>query len=79
MVALYKLKKQKPGDCVSRHTAECGAAQETRGARQTSVYFTGVKKPPFHASVAQHSLNRNTRNYMREFPRDGAPTIPNLS
>jgi len=25
----------------------CRAAQETWGARQTSVYFTGVKKTPF--------------------------------
>jgi len=31
----------------SRHTVVCRAAQETRGAWQTSVYFTGVKKTPF--------------------------------
>ena len=32
---------------ISRHTVVCRAAQETRSARQTSVYFTGVKKTPF--------------------------------
>ena len=32
--------------CRSRHTVVCCAAQETWGARQASVYFTGVKKTP---------------------------------
>ena len=31
----------------SIHTVVCRAAQETRGAWQTSVYFTGVNKIPF--------------------------------
>ena len=31
----------------SRHTVVCCAAQETWGTRQTSVYFTGVKKMLF--------------------------------
>jgi len=31
----------------SRHMAVCRAAQETQGARQTSMYFTGVKKTSF--------------------------------
>jgi len=34
-------------DIISRHTVVCRVAQETRGARQTSVYFTGAKKTPF--------------------------------
>ena len=32
---------------LSRYTVVCRAAQETRGTRQTSVYFTGVKKTLF--------------------------------
>jgi len=32
---------------LSRHTVVCRAAKETWGARQASVYFTGVKKTPF--------------------------------
>jgi len=32
---------------VSRHTVVCHAAQETRDAKQTSVYFTGIKKTSF--------------------------------
>ena len=31
----------------SRHMVVCCVAQETRGAQQASVYFTGVKKTPF--------------------------------
>ena len=31
----------------SRHTVVCCVAQETQGARQTRVHFTGVKKTPF--------------------------------
>ena len=64
----------------SRHTVVCRAAQETWSAWQTSVYFTGVKKIPFSyicSSTAQHSHNRNTRNFLSEFPWGVAPPIPN--
>ena len=50
------------------------AAQETRGARQTSVYFTGVKrKRRIHASVAQQSLNRSTQIFCVNFLGVGVP------
>ena len=52
-VATYKLIR-----ChnTSRHVVVCRAAQETQGAQQTSVYFTGAKKMPFSHI---YSLNMN--------------------
>ena len=49
-------------------------------ARQTSLYFTGVKKT--HISFCSSKLseqNRSTRIHLCIFYRSGAPTIPNLS
>jgi len=61
-------------------SVSCGPRnQENLSVRQTSVYFTGVKKHRFHASVARNSLSRNTQNFLCKFPPGGAPPIPNLS
>ena len=61
---------------VSRHTIVCRVAQETRGARQTRVYFTGVKKTPFSCIF---SSTLPEQSFLCEFPQGMAPPIPNLS
>jgi len=64
---------------LSRHTVVCRAPQETRGTWQQVCILQEQRKCRFHASVAQHSLNRNTRNFLCKFPRGVGPRIPNLS
>ena len=58
---------------LSRHTVMCCVVQETRGVRQTIVYFKrGMKM----SLVARHSLQTN---FLSKFHRGGAPSILNWS
>ena len=63
----------------SRHRVVCRVAQETWGVRQTSVYFTGVKKILFSCICSSTLLKQEHKNFLCEFPRGGVPPIPNLS
>ena len=63
----------------SRHTVVCCAAQETWGTRQTSVYFTGVKKMLFSHIFSSTLPEKKHEIFCVIFPWGGAPPISNLN
>jgi len=72
--------QQQNGLQASRHTVVCLVWPKKPGARDRQVCILQEwRKHHFHASVAQHTLNKNTQNFLCEFPQAGALPILNLS
>jgi len=46
---------------------------------QTRVHFTGVKKMPFSRMCNSALPEQKHTKFLYEFPRGGAPSVPNLS